>query len=62
MTYAPTHRLLLIATLFGAVSQAPIALAHTAPAPTANEEAQALDLAVKEIAIRSVQGDSGRAS
>jgi acetylornithine deacetylase/succinyl-diaminopimelate desuccinylase-like protein len=48
--------------MFGAVAFVPSAMARAAavPAPTAAEEAQALDLATREIAIRSVRGEANR--
>ena len=53
----PTRLLATVATL-GAITLAPVARAQTVP--TDAEAAQALDLAMKEIAIRSVQGEGNR--
>ena len=53
----PTRLLATVATL-GAIALAPVARAQTVP--TDAEAAQALDLAMKEIAIRSVQGEGNR--
>jgi len=51
-------RLLASVALLAAAASAPAAVAQTAP--TDAEAAQALDLAVREIAIRSVQGEGNR--
>jgi hypothetical protein len=54
----PVLNLLATAVLAGAVN--PAAHAAAVPVPTAAEQAAALDLAMKEIAIRSVRGEANR--
>jgi acetylornithine deacetylase/succinyl-diaminopimelate desuccinylase-like protein len=59
MIHFPASRLYASAAILG-VLFAPLAARAAEPAPTADEAAQALDLAMKEIAIRSVQGPDNR--
>jgi acetylornithine deacetylase/succinyl-diaminopimelate desuccinylase-like protein len=58
MTRFPSH--FRIAAAAGALAVVAQAQAQTAPVPTAAEEAQVLDLAKQEIALRSVRGDGNR--
>ena len=56
-----TLTLLASAAIIGTGLSAPAAArAVAAPVPTAAEEAAVLDLAMKEIAIRSVRGEANR--
>ena len=60
MKYRAPFRLLATAALIGAAAFVPLAHAGSMPIPTETEAAQALDLAVRAIAIRSVQGADNR--